>query len=210
MKDALTNIQKKLKNIYEELSNLTEEIYNIQRTYEEEADEEVLKYVSQIQLDMAAEYASETVDEIATARDETDMTIARLQGLIEVVDAIQKKLNQRPLIDKKKLIEYVKKGLKDKTVQVVTGNMEAGCTGIVAEIKGYQFYFEDDIELQNLDSAEEYMEKANKKELPKKIAEAIYQCHLDLDMDSKINEDPADGEFYSYYKYLEEKYKENK
>ena len=210
MKDALTNIQKKLTNIHEELSNLTEEIYNIQRTYEEEADEEVLKYVSQIQLDMAAEYASETVDEIATARDETDMTIARLQALIEVVDAIQKKLNKRPLIDKKKLIEYVKKGLKDKTVQVVTGNMEAGCTGIVAEIKGYQFYFEDDIELQNLDSVEEYMEKANKKELPKKIAEAIYQCHLDLDMDSKINEDPADGEFYSYYKYLEEKYKENK
>ena len=138
------------------------------------------------------------------------MTIARLQALIEVVDAIQKKLNQRPLIDKKKLVEYVKKGLKDKTVQVVTGNMEAGCTGIVAEIKGYQFYFEDDIELQNLDSVEKYMEKANKKELPKKIAEAIYQCHLDLDMDSKINEDPADGEFYGYYKYLEEKYKENK
>ena len=210
MKDALTNIQKKLTNIHEELSNLTEEIYNIQRTYEEEADEEILKYVSQIQLDMAAEYASETVDEIATARDQTDMTIARLQALIEVVDAIQKKLNQRPLIDKKKLVEYVKKGLKDKTVQVVTGNMEAGCTGIVAEIKGYQFYFEDDIELQNLDSVEKYMEKANKKELPKKIAEAIYQCHLDLDMDSKINEDPADGEFYSYYKYLEEKYKENK
>ena len=210
MKDALTNIQKKLTNIHEELSNLTEEIYNIQRTYEEEADEEILKYVSQIQLDIAAEYASETVDEIATARDETDMTIARLQGLIEVVDAIQKKLNQRPLIDKKKLVEYVKKGLKDKTVQVVTGNMEAGCTGIVAEIKGYQFYFEDDIELQNLDSVEKYMEKANKKELPKKIAEAIYQCHLDLDMDSKINEDPADGEFYDYYKYLEEKYKENK
>ena len=104
----------------------------------------------------------------------------------------------------------MKKGLKDKTVQVVTGNMEAGCTGIVAEIKGYQFYFEDDIELQNLDSVEKYMEKANKKELPKKIAEAIYQCHLDLDMDSKINEDPADGEFYGYYKYLEEKYKENK
>lgn len=210
MKDALTNIQKKLTNIHEELSNLTEEIYNIQRTYEEEADEEILKYVSQIQLDMAAEYASETVDEIATARDQTDMTIARLQALIEVVDAIQKKLNQRPLIDKKKLVEYVKKGLKDKTVQVVTGNMEAGCTGIVAEIKGYQFYFEDDIELQNLDSVEKYMEKANKKELPKKIAEAIYQCHLDLDMDSKINEDPADGEFYGYYKYLEEKYKENK
>lgn len=210
MKDALTNIQKKLTNIHEELSNLTEEIYNIQRTYEEEADEEILKYVSQIQLDMAAEYASETVDEIATARDQTDMTIARLQALIEVVDAIQKKLNQRPLIDKKKLVEYVKKGLKDKTVQVVTGNMEAGCTGIVAEIKGYQFYFEDDIELQNLDSVEKYMEKANKKELPKKIAEAIYQCHLDLDMDSKINEDPADGEFYDYYKYLEEKYKENK
>ena len=210
MKDALTNIQKKLTNIHEELSNLTEEIYNIQRTYEEEADEEILKYVSQIQLDMAAEYASETVDEIATARDQTDMTIARLQALIEVVDAIQKKLNQRPLIDKKKLVEYVKKGLKDNTVQVVTGNMEAGCTGIVAEIKGYQFYFEDDIELQNLDSVEKYMEKANKKELPKKIAEAIYQCHLDLDMDSKINEDPADGEFYDYYKYLEEKYKENK
>ena len=210
MKDALTNIKKKLTDIHEELSNLTEEIYNIQRTYEEEADEEILKYVSQIQLDMAAEYASETVDEIATARDETDMTIARLQRLIEVVDAIQKKLNQRPLIDKKKLVEYVKKGLKDKTVQVVTGNMEAGCTGIVAEIKGYQFYFEDDIELQNLDSVEKYMEKANKKELPKKIAEAIYQCHLDLDMDSKINEDPADGEFYGYYKYLEEKYKENK
>ena len=210
MKDALTNIQKKLTNIHEELSNLTEEIYNIQRTYEEEADEEILKYVSQIQLDMAAEYASETVDEIATARDQTDMTIARLQALIEVVDAIQKKLNQRPLIDKKKLVEYVKKGLKDNTVQVVTGNMEAGCTGIVAEIKGYQFYFEDDIELQNLDSVEKYMEKANKKELPKKIAEAIYQCHLDLDMDSKINEDPADGEFYGYYKYLEEKYKENK
>ena len=210
MKDALTNIQKKLTNIHEELSNLTDELYNIQRTYEEEADEEILKYVSQIQLDIAAEYASETVDEIATARDETDMTIARLQGLIEVVDAIQKKLNQRPLIDKKKLVEYVKKGLKDKTVQVVTGNMEAGCTGIVAEIKGYQFYFEDDIELQNLDSVEKYMEKANKKELPKKIAEAIYQCHLDLDMDSKINEDPADGEFYDYYKYLEEKYKENK
>ena len=210
MKDALTNIKKKLTDIHEELSNLTEEIYNIQRTYEEEADEEILKYVSQIQLDMAAEYASETVDEIATARDETDMTIARLEALIEVVDAIQKKLNQRPLIDKKKLIEYVKKGLKDKTVQVVTGNMEAGCTGIVAEIKGYQFYFEDNIELQNLDSVEEYMKKANKKELPKKIAEAIYQCHLDLDMDSKINEDPADGEFYDYYKYLEEKYKENK
>ena len=210
MKDALTNIQKKLEEIHKELTNLTEEIYNIQRTYEEEADEEILKYVSQIQLDIAAEYASETVDEIATARDETDMTIARLQGLIEVVDAIQKKLNQRPLIDKKKLVEYVKKGLKDKTVQVVTGNMEAGCTGIVAEIKGYQFYFEDDIDLQNLDSVEEYMEKANKKELPKKIAEAIYQCHLDLDMDSKINEDPADGEFYGYYKYLEEKYKENK
>ena len=210
MKDALTNIQKKLTNIHEELSNLTDELYNIQRTYEEEADEEILKYVSQIQLDMAAEYASETVDEIATARDETDMTIARLQALIEVVDAIQKKLNQRPLIDKKKLVEYVKKGLKDKTVQVVTGNIEAGCTGIVAEIKGYQFYFEDDIELQNLDSVEKYMEKANKKELPKKIAEAIYQCHLDLDMDSKINEDPADGEFYGYYKYLEEKYKENK
>lgn len=210
MKDALTNIQKKLTNIHEELSNLTDELYNIQRTYEEEADEEILKYVSQIQLDMAADYASETVDEIATARDETDMTIARLQALIEVVDAIQKKLNQRPLIDKKKLVEYVKKGLKDKTVQVVTGNMEAGCTGIVAEIKGYQFYFEDNIDLQNLDSVEEYMKKANKKELPKKIAEAIYQCHLDLDMDKKINEDPADGEFYGYYKYLEEKYKENK
>lgn len=210
MKDALTDIQKKLTNIHEELTNLTEELYNIQRTYEEEADEEILKYVSQIQLDMAADYASETVDEIATARDETDMTIARLQALIEVVDAIQKKLNKRPLIDKKKLVEYVKKGLKDKTVQVVTGNMEAGCTGIVAEIKGYQFYFEDDIDLQNLDNVEEYMKKTDKKELPKKIAEAIYQCHLDLDMDKKINEDPADGEFYSYYKYLEEKYKENK